>query len=279
MARTVRFIACALVALLLLAVLPGISDAQRHAVPRPPSPPKHTANVHGHVFIGGYFYDPMFGPYPWWPRTVYPYWYYPIYDERAEVRLKIAPKEAEQAAVFVDGFYAGIVDDFNNVFQSLPLTPGGHTIVLFLEGHRTIRRNVYLGPGSMFELRDLMERLAAGETSERPQIAPPVPAPPAGTYQAPVTPSTLPPAPSPQTTHAAGFGTFELDVQPADAEVAIDGRPWATSEFGHFLVQVPAGSHRLEVTKPGYWQFGAKFDVRDGQRTALKVSLMPGAEK
>jgi hypothetical protein len=34
----------------------------------------------------------------------------------------------------VDGFYAGIVDDFNGVFQSLPLTPGGHTVVLYVEG-------------------------------------------------------------------------------------------------------------------------------------------------
>jgi len=278
MTRTLRFIAHALVALMLLAVLPVVADAQRHAVPGPPSPPKHAVNVHGHVFIGGYFYDPMFGPYPWWPRTVYPRWYYPIYDQRVEVRLKIAPKDAEQAAVFVDGFYAGIVDDFNNMFQSLPLTPGGHTIVLYLEGYRTTQRNVYLGPGTMFELREMMERLAAGETSERPQIAPPVPAPPSGTYRAPVTPSTLPPPP-PQESQAVGFGTFELHVQPADADVTIDGRPWVTSEVGHFVVQVPAGAHRLEVTKPGFWQLAAKFEVRDGQRSALNVSLMPGAEK
>jgi len=68
-------------------------------------------------------------------------------------------------------------------------------------------------------------------------------------------------------------------VQPADADVTIDGRPWVTSEVGHFIVEVPTGAHRLEVTKAGYWQFAAKFDVRDGQRTGLNVSLMPGDEK
>jgi hypothetical protein len=32
--------------------------------------PFHRSNV---VFIGGYFYDPFFGPYPWWPLEAYPY--------------------------------------------------------------------------------------------------------------------------------------------------------------------------------------------------------------
>jgi hypothetical protein len=165
------------------------------------------------------------------------------------------------------------------VFQSLPLTPGGHTVVLYLDGYRTVRRNVYLGPGSMFELPAMMDRLPPEETSERPEVAAPVPPPPAGTYRTPVTPSALPPSPTvPHTPHAAavGFGALELRVQPADAEVAIDGRPWVTSDEGHFLVQVPAGAHRIEVSKAGYWQFTAKFDVRDGQTSALNVSLMPG---
>jgi PEGA domain-containing protein len=278
MSRFLRFTTHALLSLTLLAALVGIADAQKRAVPRPPSPPAHA--VHGHVFIGGYFYDPMFGPYPWWPRTVYPHWYHPIYDQRAEVRLHIAPKQADLAAVYVDGFYAGVVDDFNNVFQSLPLTPGGHAIVLYLDGYRTLHRNIYLGPGSMFELRDVMERLPAGETSQRPEVAPPVPAPPEGTYRRPVTPPALPPSSSvTDQSRATGFGTFELRLQPVDAEVTIDGRPWATSDEGHFVVQVPVGVHRFEASKPGYWQFGAKFEVREGQTTTLNVSLMPGSSE
>jgi len=281
MSRFLRFLLNGLLALTLFATLAGVADAQKRAVPRPPDPPKHAVVVHGHVFIGGYFYDPMFGPYPWWPRTVYPHWYHPIYDQRAEVRLRINPKDAENAAVYVDGFYAGIVDDFNNVFQSLPLTPGGHAIVLYLDGYRTLRRNIYLRPGSMFEVREMMERLPVGEASERPEIVPPVPAPPAGTYRTPVTPPTLsaPPSASADKTHAAGFGTLELRIQPADADVAIDGRPWATADEGHFIVQVPAGTHRIEVSKQGFWQFTAKFDVREEQTSTLNVSLMPGSDK
>src|SRR5687768_11416346 len=24
-----------------------------------------------YVFVGGYFYDPFYGPYPWWPRSAW----------------------------------------------------------------------------------------------------------------------------------------------------------------------------------------------------------------
>src|SRR5438477_10103944 len=39
--------------------------------------------VRGPVFIGGYFYDPFFGPYPWWGPGTYGYPYFPVYDDRA----------------------------------------------------------------------------------------------------------------------------------------------------------------------------------------------------
>ena len=129
--------------------------------------------------------------------------------------------------MYVDGFYAGVVDDFNGVFQGLPLTPGGHSVTLFLEGYRTIRRNIYLSPGSTFNLRETMEPLPAGEVADPPEVAPPVPAPPAGTYQTPVTPPRSPlPSPTPATS-ATGVGTLDLRVEPADIEVRIDGKALA----------------------------------------------------
>ena len=42
------------------------------------------------VFIGGYLYDPFFGPYPWWPPAVYPYRWTP--------RLRAAPRCAGRVA-------------------------------------------------------------------------------------------------------------------------------------------------------------------------------------
>jgi hypothetical protein len=67
-----------------------------------------------------------------------------VFDYRAEVRIQATPR---RRAVYVDGFYAGVVDDFDGTFQRLPLTPGGHRIELFMEGFRTVRKNLYLQPG------------------------------------------------------------------------------------------------------------------------------------
>jgi hypothetical protein len=275
MSRFARFAPLALFAWALLVTRPDIADAQRRAVPHHPPHPEHAVVVRGHVFVGGYFYDPFFGPYPWWPRTAYPYWYFPVYDSRADVRLRVEPEDAENAAVYVDGFYAGIVDDFNGVFQALPLTPGGHTIVLYLEGYRTVRHSIYLRPASVFTLRATMERLPAGVTSEPPELAPAVPAPPAGTYRTPVTPpSTALPQPAARPSEAVGFGTLDLYVQPAAAEVTIDGKRWLTSDEGHFMVQVPAGKHRVEVSKSGYRQLTTEVEIREGEATPLNVSLL-----
>src|SRR5207245_6501194 len=66
------------------------------------------------VLAGGYFYDPFWydpwyggfaGPWGWYP----PYRYYNVGPESA-IRFDVKPNNAE---VYVDGYYAGIVDDFD----------------------------------------------------------------------------------------------------------------------------------------------------------------------
>ena len=265
-------------AAVLLVMLPNVINAQRQAVPRHPPHPHPAVAVRGHVFIGGYFYVPFFGPYPWWPRTAYPYWYMPLYDQHAEVRLRIEPKEAKKAEVYVDGFYAGIVDDFNSAFQALPLPPGAHSIVLYLEGYRTARYNIYLRPGSTFNIRETMLRLHAGEVSEPPEAVESVPPPPAGTYRHPVTPPGAAAPPRTRATPAVvGFGILDLYVQPGDAEVTIDGQRWTGSDEGHFMVHVPAGMHHLEVRKAGHRDYAADLEIRVAESSLLNVSLMTGA--
>jgi hypothetical protein len=256
---------------MLLVMLPALAVAQRGGGSPHPPHPRPPVVVRGHVFIGGYFYDPFYGPYPWWPRAVYPYWYFPVYDYRAEVRVRVTPKDA---LVYVDGFYAGIVDDFDGVFQSLPLSPGGHRIVVYLQGYRTVRHNIYLQPGSTFQLREAMEPLPEGVPSEPPELAPTVPAPPAGTYRLPPGPptvaQTVPMAPQ----QVAGFGTLDLHVQPAGAEVTIDGQRWLSSDAGHFVVQMPEGRHHIEVSGPGLRPFATDVEIREGEALPLNVSLL-----
>jgi PEGA domain len=224
------------------------------------------------VFVGGYFYDPIFGPYPWWRRPAYPYAYWPIYDERAVLRVVATP---ENAAVYVDGFYAGSVDDFDGYFQGLPLPPGGHLIALYLEGYRTVHRSVYLAAGSTFKLHETMERLPAGEASEPPPVAPPLPPPPEGSY---IPPRTAPGTPRPpirtpdeRTTRA---GTLTLHVQPSSAEVWIDGERWVSSDGGRFVIQLPAGTHCVEVVSAGYRRYSGEVEIQGGESVPLNVSLI-----
>lgn len=257
-------VACALLFL-------PLAEAQGRGRRPPSTRPRATPVVRGQiVFIGGYFYDPYFGPYPWWQRTAYPYWYYPVYDDRASLRIIATPKAA---AVYVDGFYAGIVDDFDGTFQSLPLPPGGHDVVLYLEGYRTARWKLYLHPGGSMKLRKAMEPLAAGEPSERPYVAPPVPQPPPGSFTPPTTPPARQPAPGGPPPAAQGFGTVELQVQPVNAEVRIDGDLWVSSEDGYYSAYVATGRHRVDVTMSGYQPFSTEIDVREGSTTPLNVIL------
>ena len=50
------------------------------------------------------------------------------------LRLKVVPREAE---VYVDGFYAGRVDDFDGAMQKLKIVQGSHRIELRAEGYET----------------------------------------------------------------------------------------------------------------------------------------------
>jgi len=248
-------------------------EPARRPQARRPTPAPHAPSVvlRGHVFIGGYFYDPMFGPYPWWPRTAYPYWYYPVYDNRAELRIIATPKEA---AVYVDGFYAGIVDDFDGVFQPLWLTPGGHQIALYFEGFRTVHHNVYLRPGSTLKLHERLQPLPRGVRSEMPRTAPALPPPPDGTYLPPRTmPPIAVPAPGAPSGHAEGFGTLEIRVQPPTASVTIDGERWLSSNEGQYVLQLAPGAHQVEASLEGYRRFSMEVEVVESQSTPINVSL------
>jgi uncharacterized membrane protein len=72
----------------------------------------------------------------------------------------------------------------------------------------------------------------------------------------------------------SGFGTLALRVQPADAEIAIDGERWTPASLGaQLLVQVPAGRHHVEIQKSGYRAFSTDISVQRGETAPLNVSL------
>jgi hypothetical protein len=243
--------------------------------PAPPRPPMPRVVVRGDVFIGGYFYDPAFGPYPWWPRGHYRYWYVPVYDVRAVLRLKVTP---DDAAVYVDGFYAGVVDDFDGVFQGLPLTPGAHRVRIYRPGYRSERQNIYLGVGSTFTVRAALEPIAPGQCSELPPAAERVPPPPRpGSFRVPVVrwPSGTAAASRDGRAAQAPTGWLDVRVRPSGAAVTIDDEHWLTSDPERVVADLPAGTHRLTVVAPGYVSVHFEVEIVDGDHQAITVSLIP----
>jgi hypothetical protein len=130
---------------------------------------------HGRIVItGGYgfgphLYDPFWAPYPYGPYLYGPYPYdgVALVEQRpfADVRVLATPKEA---AVYLDGEYAGVVGDFDGVFSRLHTTPGGHAVTLYLEGYRTVTRNIYVAPDGTLKLQLAMEKLGPDEVSAPP---------------------------------------------------------------------------------------------------------------
>jgi hypothetical protein len=253
------------------------------------------------VVRGGYYAYPYwgvgFGWGPYWGSYWYgsPYWGYPYpywdggyYDNGADLRLEVKPKQAQ---VYVDGYYAGLVDDFDGTFQRLRLRPGEHELVLFLDGYKTVSQTIRLGQRQEATIKYEMTPLAAGETAEpppQPKAAPPdegyadnPPAEPRG--QAP-RPAQVRPAPPAGAVEAAaepgqGFGSLVIRVQPSGSEVLIDGERWQGPEGPERLVvQVPAGTHKVEVRKEGTVPFSTTIRVRPGETVPLNVSLPPRGE-
>lgn len=267
MGLTHRFVFTVIVSAAALLPLPSMAQAQRG---------------HGHVRVaapvvvtGGFYYryyDPFWGSYgPWWGPWGGPYYYGAPYREESAVRLQVTPRETE---VFVDGYYAGTVDDFDGFSQRLRLDPGEHRIDLYLDGHRAVSQTLFLQRGQTYRIRHAMEALPAGEAAPaRPTpsatAAPPPPSPQRGERRGP------PPPPARADRGAAASGSALLiRVQPADAVVLIDGQRWEGAAAGAGLeVQLSPGPHRVEVQREGYQTYATTVDVRPGPPTPLNISL------
>jgi hypothetical protein len=186
------------------------------------------------------------------------------YDLTSSVRLEVTPKEAD---VFVDGYYAGKVDEFDGTFQRLRVEPGEHEIQLFLPGHRLYAQKVYLQPGNTFRVRHTMERLTAGEAEPERPIGAVRPRNPSG-GRAPQPPPDIR-GPRDRS------GAVAIRVLPADAVVMIDGQRWEGGQEERLTVQLEAGPHTIEVRKGGYRGYVTDVTVEPGKTLPLNISLAP----
>jgi PEGA domain-containing protein len=241
----------------------------------------------------GYGYYPGYYPgwyYPYWPSYYYGayagwgpyggygpgpgYYSYRTGGDSAALRVLVEP---EKAKVYVDGYYAGVADDFDGMFQRLYVAPGRHEITLKYEGYRTHRMLVYVTPGQTMKIQRDLERGPGDETFEdltggRGQREETVERRPDRDYDQPpdrggYEPETaLPPPRGGDEPYRADAGRLRLDVRPRDASVYVDGTfQGPAGDLGELML--PPGPHRVEVVRPGF-----RTEERD-------VQLAPGSSR
>jgi hypothetical protein len=142
-----------------------VPDRRRTIIVRQPSfynyyyPRRAYPYGYGAFGLGYFYYD----PYRWSGVSAYPgYGYggghyqrpYSTFDV-GDLRLDVSPRHAQ---VFVDGYYAGVVDDFDGAFQALKLESGAHRIDISAPGYETLTFDVRINPGQDIRYRGILRR-------------------------------------------------------------------------------------------------------------------------
>jgi hypothetical protein len=286
--------------------------------PRPGTGTGH-AYYHGSPYYypyyygyGGYGYGYPYGFYGAFGYGYSPYYYSGYYGYSpyyygsghtaygygaGSLRLLVEPN---QTRVYVDGYYAGTVDDFDGIFQRLYLSPGRHDVTLKLEGFRTYKVRVYVPVDQTVKIHYRMVAGAGTEVDEATVGVPPIDdetrsdarrdAPPDQGYEPrpdqgyeprpdqryePREDEPEAPAPrdqAPDQGDRGGVGTLRLQVRPGDASVYVDGDFRGTAQQMGALT-LPAGKHRIEIVRPGFQTVDREVEVRPGRTTTMEADL------
>ena len=175
----------------------------------------------------------------------------------------------------MDGYYAGVADDFDGALQRMRVPPGEHEVTIYLEGFKSTRQMILFRPGASYKITATLEKLAPGEPNE------PRPKPSASAGDESRPPYTRPQrgadTQAPSAPEASGFGTLAVRIQPTGASVFVDGERWeGPQDVGERLVlQLAGGRHRVEVRKDDYQPYTTEIEVRSGETTTLNISLPP----
>ena len=153
--------------------------------------------------VGGYGYGYGYGPaygYGYGQYPYPPYYYGPYYDNTGSARLQVSPRNTQ---VYIDGYFVGVVDNFDGNLQRLNVEAGEHELQLYLEGYRTFTQKVLFPRGGTLKVMHTMQPLGPGESAGLPpkpdeamRARPSRPMPP--DYQGPPPPERQGPPPDRQ---------------------------------------------------------------------------------
>ncbi len=290
----------------------GGNEARR----QPPSRGSRGHHGGGHHGHGGYYY-PYYGPYGFWPFGWWSGWYdYPYYPYghgepryygRGEVGALDLDVYPDRTEVYVDDQYVGKVDAFDGWPRYLWLPKGTYDVVLYLDGFKTVARQITVYPGSVIGIDDRLvpgesvrpEDLASksherrderlryeGERRERLERGEPGDEDEDwrdrvrrergyrrddGRYEDHDDDEDVE-----LEDESPRQGRLRLDVEPEDASVYLDGRFVGTgTELALMRGGLPLapGEHRLSVVRPGRKAEERHFQVEAGEEVELEVQL------
>lgn len=268
-------------------------------------------------YYGYYPYSPFYYPAYWWPYYGPAYVYPPVVVDPPAYRMTY-PNEPQNsgsgqtawlnleiqpgnAAVYIDGQYAGRAADFGRGKKLLPVTPSSHTLRIEANGYQPVEIDLSVNP---LQTLDVVQRLRPGSGAASPSgplpsnrigpaVGQPYRPPRGATTSEPSSSISMsrPPAPPSTNEGSSGASTVEagqlgrinlnFDEAVGDAAVYIDGRFIGITDPSNpvFMVNdVPSGSHRVVVTRPGYVEFQGNVKVNAGQSGDLKVVMRRSAE-
>jgi PEGA domain len=263
----------------------------------------------GFGYYSPYYWGGYYAPYnPYYAYPAYGYGYgYNDYG-LGGVRTEVKPKEA---GVYVDGGYVGTVDSFDGWWQRLQLPPGDHRLVFRAVGYAPYVVDITVIPGQDVKIKQQMQPGQDAISDKDMQLDRPNNNGNRGygnPYQGkqPNNPyGNMPNGQeenSPNNENPYGYGdrnappppdqgqndlsmeqkqdsnrlTLALTVHPIDATIYIDENYYGTSDAnqnGQVLVLLPAGTHKIEVVRPGYESYSKEIQVDPQSRNNLDIQL------
>jgi hypothetical protein len=243
--------------------------------------PFYRSRYYGYGYYGSPYYGGWgigYSPYYYSGYYGYSPYYYGSRGYRAgAVRVLVEPNETR---VYVDGYYAGVADDFDGIFQRLNLAPGRHDISLRLDGYRTQNFKLYVPYDHTIKIHHRMVAGSPTDVSEE-TLGRPEDVADAGRYD-----DRYQDEEDGEDRFDAedrdeddlgrgnvrgAAGTLRLTVLPSDASVYVDGAFRGTGRLR--TLRLPAGHHRIEVVRPGYRTLEREVDVEPGREVEVRFDL------
>jgi PEGA domain len=272
----------------------------------------------GGFWRGGHFYY-----YPWgwgfWPGISWwwyddPYYYYPPYDgyyggyrhyDRSDMGALDLDVSPGRTHVFVNGEDLGEVDKYDGWPGYLWLPRGTYDIDFYLDGYKTIARQITIYPGTVIDIDDHMEK---GPSTRPEDLA-------TKSHERRDDRMRYEQERSDRIDRENGNdddqdwhdrvrrdrdgrydrdddrgrggdrangsrGHLRLSVEPDDASVYLDGQFVGTGTDLSLLrggLAIAPGTHHLAVVRPGHKAVEKDFTVKDGQDVQLEIALESGS--